>query len=1273
MIDLRLRMQLDGLVSRLRQWRVSMTMATVWVASTIIVGTYFCLNQWQRVYIDGFIAWLVVLGFVCASVLSAAVLFSRNPHRTVCRKIESRFPDLGSCLITALEQRPASPIGKLDFLQEAVVRKALEHSDLNAWSRVMPLPRVYLAHLANLLAFCVLFLSLVALADRMLLPDGIVNTTEASLVSSDEIIIGPLQVTIEPGDTEVERGSRLLVMARFEKGRVPAHAKLVVETVNGSATEMQMSRSLKDPVFGVSLPSVNEPLSYYVEYSGQRTDSYRVSVYETPKLVRADARLTFPEYTVMDERIVQDVRSISAVQGTQLELTCFLNKDVADARLEPKSGESLTLSALPSSDHAYHTSFQLQQTTRYRLQLTDSDGRSNADPPEIVVNVIPNNAPKIKITRPGRDTRISPLEELSLGVDVWDDFGLIRYGLTYTRATESPQDVELGNSVPAKTHQSTEHLLAMEDLEMEPDQLVSYHFWAEDHAPDGSVRRTFSDMYFAEIRHFEEIFRAREQPPGGSRSQQQQGQGSGATRQIEEAADSQKEIINATWKLIRRETSAAPSPKYVEDVKTIMDSQGELLQRATEMAEQIEDAQSKAQANEITRHMLNAFDELKRAAEDNSVEPLQSALAAEQSAYQALLKLRAREFQVTRGRQQNQQGRSGGGAQGNRSQQQLDELELSDEENRYETERLAQSPQQQGQREDRQILNRLRELAQRQNDLNERLKELQTALEQAETEEEREEIQRRLKRLREEEQEILQDTDELQNRMDRPENQERTSEARDQLQQTRDNVRQASEALEEGRVSRAVAAGTRAERDFQEMREEFRRRTSQQFEDEMRRMRADAQQLEEKQNEIAQHLDQLNNVAQQTKSLRDTGEREAAQNELNEQQQRMDDVVQQMRDVVEQAEITEPLLAEQLYDTIRESKPEDVSKALEEIGRAVEHGFDNEAQQMEELVRPSVERIREGVEQAAEKILGDGTDALRQAQDQLDRLIREVDEDAARNNPNRGDSSDRPQRENESPSEARPGSDERSSRDTPTEGATEQDSSTSSDQTRAGQASDEQSPSDRNGQQNRPTDGQSADEQTGRQEGQTGQSPSQNENAGGRGQRSDEGQESPRGGRAGEENRQASDQPNRRGGGRQGGGNPSGGALVGFNELLDSAAPENRPMNSPFAGEDFLEWSDRLRDVEEMIDEPGLRERAAQIRERARELRRDMKRHSKPPNWELIKVGVTEPLVELSKRISEELMRRDTGQSRVPLDRDPVPDEFAEQVRRYYERLGSGR
>jgi hypothetical protein len=97
-----------------------------------------------------------------------------------------------------------------------------------------------------------------------------------------------------------------------------------------------------------------------------------------------------------------------------------------------------------------------------------------------------------------------------------------------------------------------------------------------------------------------------------------------------------------------------------------------------------------------------------------------------------------------------------------------------------------------------------------------------------------------------------------------------------------------------------------------------------------------------------------------------------------------------------------------------------------------------------------------------------------------------------------------------------------------------------------------------------------------------------------------------------------------------------------------------------------------MRDVEEMVGDSDLRARASAIRNRARQMRIEMKRHGEQPQWELVEKLVAEPLRELRRDVRAELLRRTAEKNElVPIDRDPVPTEFSEAVRRYYEQLGA--
>ena len=147
--------------------------------------------------------------------------------------------------------------------------------------------------------------------------------------------------------------------------------------------------------------------------------------------------------------------------------------------------------------------------------------------------------------------------------------------------------------------------------------------WAEDVGPDGKTRRTSSDMYFAEVRPFEEIFREGQSPSGGNQSQKEQQQGS----QSGKLAASQKEIINATWKLQRRETGKTPSEPYFKDEPVVQDAQAQALEKAQALKEMTQDPRMSALAENVEKEMQKALDHLTKAT--NSTKPLPKGLVYE--------------------------------------------------------------------------------------------------------------------------------------------------------------------------------------------------------------------------------------------------------------------------------------------------------------------------------------------------------------------------------------------------------------------------------------------------------------------------------------------------------------------------------------------------------------------------------------------------------------------------------------------------------------------
>src|SRR5436190_15837615 len=170
-------------------------------------------------------------------------------------------------------------------------------------------------------------------------------------------------------------------------------------------------------------------------------------------------------------------------------------------------------------------------------------------------------------------------------------------------------------------------------------------------------------------------------------------------------------LVILTWAL----PLSAQTPQ--KDTIVVQESQEHALDQVQTMQERAADARAKALLEAVEKEMDKALKHL--GAATNSPGALSNALAAEQAAYQALLRLSAHEYQVSRSRNRSK-GQNPGQQ---RNQRQIDELELKQSENKYENQRQAAPQQTPEQREQLQVLSRLKELAQRQQDLNDRLKE----------------------------------------------------------------------------------------------------------------------------------------------------------------------------------------------------------------------------------------------------------------------------------------------------------------------------------------------------------------------------------------------------------------------------------------------------------------------------------------------------------------------------------------------------------------------
>ncbi len=1176
-----------------------------------------------------------------AWLLGTAVLFARawmmgrrkaDDLSATVRQLESRYPELQARLLTAVEQHPDVFSGRFHLLQTRLLEDVSAHARQYDWAGIVSLKSLNRGWRRQAAAFAALLLVSVGLmllprptANNATLPGATISAAAAGL-SADYVV--------DPGNTQVERHHSLLVLLRFHSAP-PRDAVLHWQPAGMAPERISMTKSLDDPVFAGRVPSIAGEGTYQLEFDGILSPAYQVKSYDLPALVSSSITIEAPAYTHREPQVFESAASVTMIEGSRIRLDVRVNKPLAQVELrDAKDGTRVSLSPVSDEPHRYQAVWPPDRSRRWELVLTDTDGRKNRDAEEFVIEVVPNRRPDLKPIFPGQDQRVSPLQEIALEAKTSDDFGILSTGLLIDAGKGETQTIPLTAELAGGEAHALTHLLSLENFEVEPGELVSFAFFAEDFGPDGEPRRTIGDLFFLEVRPFEETFREMESAGGKSGMQ---GAGDSPGQQFDKLIEMQKQIVSATWNLFRRDPDLGlPSEQAV--VETLRESQSQAREQFEKLSESLSGNVPQERLDAVAQPMDRAVSEF-TSVQEAAVEAkdhLTAALPEVRAAFQGLIRLKPTDHRIMQGGQSG----AGGGGGGGMSQQQLDQLELSEEQNRYETEKTARKADQTPQKEQLAVLNRLKELAQRQQGLNEKLKELDAELRTAKTASERDELDRQLKQLRDEQQDLLQDADALRNKMQQSADPSQTAETRKQLEETRQQLVDAAESLQEGKLAQALNSGTRAERDLQRMQDEFRKQTSAQLTESLQQLRDQARELTEAEDKAADELARLGD--QTEKSLRQRQQRQKLADALEEQRERLEETLKSVREFVQAAESSEPLASKKLYEAARNAQQQKTEEALSAAAQLVRKGFVPEATQVEQLARTGLQTLREGIDAAAESILGDEVEDLKRAKRELADLSKELQQEmqSARG-------------EGASPAEAaenaKPGTNGQP-------GEPAQGQPTGAEKGQPGNSEKGQTPG-----------GKTPGQQPG--EGSPGESP-----AAGSGDSPSPG-EGPSSESLGEGSSGGPGKP----GGLRGGKKPQpktaekpgpGTSQPGNAEGGQGGGPGGQ--GGPLTGGNYSNWSDRLRDVESLLQDPELQAEVAKVREQARGIRADYKRHSQLPNWDLVEDDVQKPLVELQRRLAEEIAKRESPESLAPTDRDPVPQRYRELVRKYYERLGSG-
>jgi hypothetical protein len=571
---LRVKLERIGIVSGLLYF-LSYSIGIAGIA--IITEALFYFNSTGRTFLIG------------AGVLAAAVLFMiffvypllvylgvrrRKTDEELARIAGMHFPAIQDRLLNLLQLSRERREGKNGYSPELIDASFADLADTVAHSQFTDAVtyekprRIGRSFLYSILFFVILFL----------VTPGAMFDSFYRLVHFGTEFSPPKLFTlyIEPGDVEVIRGDSVRIIVRVE-GDLQYPVALLIRQEGQIEFEEVILNNARGSLYAHIIPQIRRTTEYYAHSKDEETSKHTIKVVDRPAIRNLQVRLTFPEYTGIPPRNLDDnVGNITALRGTDASLEINANKELVSARIQFQKNDTLDLEIAGTSASGR---FALRTDDSYTLHLEDMEGIRNAEPIEYHIRIIEDEYPLISFIRPGENVIIDESLRLPLLIRIRDDYGFTRLQLGYRLVQsryEMPQEEYTYVDIPLQRKRSTdevvEYLWNLQSLRLAPEDVLSYHAVIYDNDMVSGPKKTQSDSYLLRLPSLDEVFADMDRRQ------------SSAMRDLEYSSD-EAEKLRRDLEEIRRELQLAQHEMTWERQQRME----EMLQRYEELQKNLEE------------------------------------------------------------------------------------------------------------------------------------------------------------------------------------------------------------------------------------------------------------------------------------------------------------------------------------------------------------------------------------------------------------------------------------------------------------------------------------------------------------------------------------------------------------------------------------------------------------------------------------------------------------------------------------------------------------
>ncbi|MBC8326223.1 MAG: hypothetical protein H8E27_11430 [Verrucomicrobia subdivision 3 bacterium] len=445
---------------------------------------FFVMEDRTRWMLSGgvyFVA-LIVGWFACVRPLLRVL-----NERTLAAMIEEEAPELRKELLSAVELA-----GDDEGMDSPVFRKKLQERVADRIQRVqmdslLPAKRVQ----RWVIGAAAIFVAVAGLAStgsgRQLLLRALAPTANLERVSRNRIAL------LEPNSFEstAPEGDNVPIRVQITGPNLEAAPRLITELSDGARQEVPMDAAAEDE-FTSTIAMAADSIRYQVHAGDAVSRWYTLRSRRRPHVTSFTKIYHFPKYSGRASATFrEEAGDLTALTGTEVELTVHLDQPVAEAVLHIQTTTSTNTFTLTNSVSPREWSRRITLTDNgaYTVHVKTTERLENKHRAQYAITAQPDLVPQVRLTAPAKDVTARPEDILQITGEAEDDVGLrelhqlvrVNTGAWTTNAIPIPQ-------MPA-TNQAVKLDWDLLKLNAKPGDTVLTKLVAIDHAGNRAETR----------------------------------------------------------------------------------------------------------------------------------------------------------------------------------------------------------------------------------------------------------------------------------------------------------------------------------------------------------------------------------------------------------------------------------------------------------------------------------------------------------------------------------------------------------------------------------------------------------------------------------------------------------------------------------------------------------------------------------------------------------------------------------------------------------------